>query len=164
MKKKFVNLALVAAAVVAALPVAALARDHDGGHGNYRGWHGDIRHFEYRDADRWHGGGWRHGNHGGRLGWWWVVGGLWYFYPQPVYPYPDPYRPSVVVVQQEPAPVVVQVQQPPQPPAPSAPPVVVQAPTQYWYYCNAAKGYYPYVPACPSGWSKVPATPPGVTP
>ncbi len=156
--KRIVNVALIAAALVATLPVAAVARDHDDAYRH--GWHGDIRHFEYRDADHWHSGGWRQGNHGGRFGWWWVVGGLWYFYPQPVYPYPDPYRPPVVVVQQEPAPIVVQVQ----PPAPSAPPVVVQAPAQYWYYCAAVKGYYPYVPACPTGWSKVPAKPQGVTP
>ena len=162
--KKLVNLALVAAAVVSVLPVAAIARDRDFGHGHgygqARGWQGDIRHFEYRDARHWQTGGWRHGHHGGRLGWWWVVGGLWYLYPQPVYPYPDPYRPPVVVVQQAPAPVVVQVQAPP----PSAPAVVMQAPTQYWYYCDAAKGYYPYVASCATGWSKVPATPQGEAP
>ena len=37
------------------------------------------------------------GRHGGRGGWWWVVGDAWYYYPQPVYPYPDPYTPPVVV-------------------------------------------------------------------
>jgi len=42
-------------------------------------------------------------------------------------------------------------------PAPSAPP-----PAQYWYYCDAAKGYYPYVPSCPAGWRMVPASPAGV--
>ena len=24
----------------------------------------------------------------GRFGWWWDVDGAWYFYEQPVYPYP----------------------------------------------------------------------------
>jgi hypothetical protein len=38
--------------------------------------------------------------------------------------------------------------------APVAPSVPV------WYYCQSPKGYYPYVPACPSGWQKVAATPP----
>jgi hypothetical protein len=47
------------------------------------GWHGDV--------ESWHGGHWFHGDHLGRLGWWWVVGDGWYFYPAPVYPYPDPY-------------------------------------------------------------------------
>jgi hypothetical protein len=67
------------------------------------------------------------------------VGGLWYFYPEPVYPYPDPYIPSVVVVQS--------------PPATAATP-------QYWYYCEATQNYYPYTPTCPNGWKMVPAAPP----
>ena len=32
---------------------------------------------------------------GSRFGWWRVVGGLWYWYPTPIYPYPDPYTPPV---------------------------------------------------------------------
>jgi hypothetical protein len=32
----------------------------------------------------WEGGHWRHEMHNGRLGWWWDVGGAWYFYPQPM--------------------------------------------------------------------------------
>jgi len=108
-------------------------------------WHGDIRHFHERDFDRWRGGHWSHGYHDGRLGWWWVVPtlGLWYWYTQPVYPYPNPYTPPVVVVPSTPA-------------VPSTPP---QA--QYWYYCDASKTYYPYVQSCPGGWKMVPATPSG---
>ena len=108
------------------------------------GWHGDIRYFHDHDYHRWRGGHWNHGWHRGYTGWWWVVGGLWYFYSAPVYPYPDPYVPPVVVEQ---APPVVQ-----QAPAPAAP--------QYWYYCEPAKTYYPYVTSCPAGWTRVPATPP----
>jgi hypothetical protein len=55
-----------------------------------RGWHGDIHNFEH---DHWHGGDWRHSYHNGHFGWWWVVGPDWYFYDQPVYPYPDSYTP-----------------------------------------------------------------------
>ena len=117
-------------------------------------WHGDIRHFDSHDRGVWRGGYWQHGRHGGNLGWWWVVAGAWYFYPQPVYPYPDPYLPPVVVVQ--PSPVEVQVPPPNTAPQPAAPAVA-----QSWYYCEAAKGYYPYVPSCPGGWKTVPATPPG---
>lgn len=29
-----------------------------------------------------------------------------------------------------------------------------------WYYCESAKGYYPYVSQCPEGWKSVPASPP----
>ena len=115
---------------------------HDGG----RHWNGNIREFHTRDLPRWRAGYWHHGVHADRLGWWWVIGGLWYFYPQPVYPYPDPYTPPVVVIQQTP-PAVSST------PAPQA---------QNWYYCASAKGYYPYVPSCPEGWEMVPATPPGV--
>ncbi len=75
-----------------------------------------------------------------------TVGSPWY-YPAPFYSYPPPYAPGVVVVQNQP--------QLPPPPAPPA-----QAPVQYWYYCNAPKGYYPYVSECPAGWAKVPVTPP----
>ena len=105
-----------------------------------RGWHGDIRHFQTRDFHRWRGGRWIHGRHGDRLGWWWVVAGIWYFYPAPVYPYPDPYVPPAVL----------------SPP----PPAVAPQATPYWYYCESARAYYPYVASCPGTWQKVPAIPP----
>lgn len=105
-------------------------------------WGGDIQRFHEHDWQLWRGGRWQHGSHAGRLGWWWVVGGVWYFYPAPVYPYPNPWEPPPVEYVT--------------PPAGSVPP----PPTQYWYYCENAKGYYPYVPTCPGGWKQVPATPP----
>ena len=134
------------------LAAPAIAADHDCREGRYEDrdrhdrdphWHGDIRRFHEHDVDIWRHGHWYHGHHLGRAGWWWIVGGIWYFYPAPVYPYPDPY-------------------QPPGPPVIVAPPV--QAPPQeqqYWYYCRNPEGYYPYVPQCRSGWEAVPAnTPP----
>lgn len=133
--KSYIGSTLALAAVLVAMPFPVMADRH--GHG----WHGDIRRFEAHDVHHWRSGHWHHGRHDGRLGWWWVVAGVWYFYPEPVYPYPDPYTPPVVVIEQ-------------------SPPVAVQ-PTQYWYYCEAAGGYYPYVPSCPGGWKAVPATPPG---
>lgn len=123
-------------------------------HGRERGgprWHGDIRHFDRHDRGIWRGGFWRHGDHGGRFGWWWVVGGSWYLYPQPVYPYPNPYVPPVVVQQ----PPVQYIERPqagmgsPSAPAPDT-----------WYHCAHPTGYYPYVRECPGGWTPVPATPP----
>ncbi len=122
-------------------------------------WHGDIHAFEARDMHRWRSGRWHQGHHHGRYGWWWVVHGSWYFYPQPVYPYPDPYRPPVIVEHLPSAPVVVQVPVPVQPSAPVQPAPQVQ----FWYYCDAAQGYYPYVASCPSGWRTVPAQPQGVS-
>jgi hypothetical protein len=106
-------------------------------------WHGHIERFHEHDWALWRAGVWRHEVHDGRLGWWWVVGPNWYFYPEPVYPYPDPYVPPVAVI-------VPQTSASPAPPPPTP---------QYWYYCESAKGYYPYVPECPSGWRVVPATP-----
>ncbi len=107
-------------------------------------WHRDrdIHHFHEHDFDRWRAGRWVHGPHGGRVGWWWVVGGAWYFYPAPVYPYPDPYVPPAVVV--APAP----------PPAAAAP-----VPPAQYYFCDRPRGYYPYVAACHVPWRVVLAAP-----
>jgi hypothetical protein len=38
----------------------------------------------YHGRFAWEGGRWRHEAHNGRYGWWWDVGGVWYFYPQPM--------------------------------------------------------------------------------
>jgi hypothetical protein len=38
----------------------------------------------YHGRLAWEGGRWRHEMHNGRNGWWWDVGGVWYFYPQPM--------------------------------------------------------------------------------
>jgi len=140
MKRVIVGLvgALLLAPAVA-LPAAAQGHDHDRGEHHERdrghggeGWHGDIRGFHDHDFERWRGGRWIHGEHEGRFGWWWNVGPTWYFYSQPVYPYPDPYLPPVV----------------------SAPPPPGQ---QFWYYCRNPQGYYPYVPQCYGPWEPVPA-------
>jgi hypothetical protein len=49
------------------------------------------------------------------------------------------------------------------PPAVVAPPPVVVQPSppqpQYWYYCDSAQAYYPYVQQCPGGWRAVAPTP-----
>jgi hypothetical protein len=105
-------------------------------------WRGDIRRFHEHDVDVWRRGHWYHGHHLGRNGWWWIVGGVWYFYPTPVYPYPDPFLP-------------------PGPPVAVAPPVQAPPqPQQYWYYCRNPEGYYPYVPQCRVPWEAVPANSP----
>jgi hypothetical protein len=81
-----------------------------------------------------------------------AIGPGWY--PRPVAPY-YPYYPYY--------------------PFAYSPPVIVQQPRQdyvqiapredrpgYWYYCPDAKGYYPHVKRCPSGWLKV--VPPSIPP
>ena len=146
--KKVISGIMVGVLLATSLPVLA---EHRGRH-----WQGrEIHRFHERDMEIWRGGRWHHGRHDGRLGWWWIAAGIWYFYPSPVYPYPDPYTPPVTVINQQP-PVVVA----PQAPAPAQP----QPPTQFWYYCDAAKGYYPYVPSCPEAWRPVPAQPPQAAP
>jgi hypothetical protein len=103
------------------------------------GWHGGARGWN---------GGWHGGTRvfiGGGFGWWgwpgWWGPGWWGTYPY----YADP----SVVVQQAPT---QYIQQDPAPP--SAP--------QYWYYCQNAGAYYPYVKDCPGDWITVvpqPASP-----
>ena len=67
------------------------------------------------------------------------------YYPAPHYYYP-PSRP--IIIERAPPPIYVEQAEP----APE--------PNQYWYYCNAAKAYYPYVGECPSGWQRVTPQPP----
>jgi hypothetical protein len=110
-------------------------------------WRGDITRFHEHDRNTWRGGRWTHGRHDGRLGWWWVAGGLWYLYPAPLYPYPNPWEPPSVVLASPPASVL-----------PAVPPA------QYWYFCEASRTYYPYVATCPGGWQPVPATPSDASP
>jgi hypothetical protein len=38
----------------------------------------------YRGRVAWEGGRWHHEARNGRDGWWWDVGGVWYYYPQPM--------------------------------------------------------------------------------
>ena len=129
---------LVAAVLGSPFGARGMAMEPRRGGEVHQSWHGDIRRFHEEDLRRWQGGHWVHGRRSGRVGWWWVVGGVWYFYPAPVYPYPDPYLPPTVVV-----------------PPPGQPPV------QYWYYCRSRKSYYPYVTSCPEGWMQVvPQVPP----
>ena len=95
----------------------------------------DVATFNERERAVWYGGRWRHERHFGRLGYWWEVNGVWYYYDQPFAGPPgfvsevefldDGYDPYAPVVVGQPAPVMVQ-------PAPvyvqPAPPVVYVAP------------------------------------
>jgi hypothetical protein len=78
-------------------------------------------------------------------GWGWgPYWGPWY--------YPPPYYYSPVVIEQGPTTYIEQA-------SPQAP--VDQ--TNWWYYCDQSRGYYPYVKECPGGWMRVPPTPPDTT-
>lgn len=74
-----------------------------------------------------------------------------YSYPWHPWPY-YVYAPPPVYV----APSVVQVQ-PPVYVERHDPPVTDQQ--GWWYFCDKANGYYPYVKECPGGWRKVPPVP-----
>jgi hypothetical protein len=106
----------------------------------------------------WGEGHWIHDRHGGRLGWWWVIGNDWHFYSHQVS------QPQMVIIQQ-PAPVVIQ-QQPPtqyviqqappaQPPVMAAPAPAPISPTMY--FCKATGTYYPETMTCPNGWTPISA-------
>lgn len=74
-----------------------------------------------------------------------------YWYPAPWYYHPAPYYyyPPVVTVPAEPTRYIERgdAYSPPE-----------QQPG-YWYYCQEAKAYYPYVKQCAGGWQRVNPTP-----
>lgn len=100
----------------------------------------------YGHGGYWHGG---RGFYGFGLG---LATGALLTYPYYDYAYTGYYSPiyvqrsSVTVYDNSPSQVVQAA------PNSSALPI--------WYYCQSPTGYYPYVQSCPSGWQKVPATPP----
>lgn len=85
-----------------------------------RDWGGHA----YRGNLAWDGGRWRHEVHNGRSGWWWDVGGVWYYYPQPMDGPPayisEDYIDDVPVAYAPPGPPVAY--EPPPPPPPPADP------------------------------------------
>lgn len=112
----------------------------------------NVSHFSAHDHSTWTGGHWSHGRHHGRNGWWWNAGGAWFFYDQPIYPYPgyasdyyyeDNYGPDYGMA----------------PDDQYAPPGTDGG--YSWYYCNNPPGYYPYVQQCRGPWRPVQPTPPG---
>ncbi len=121
--------------------------------------HADPYNRQWHQA-HWGEGHWVHDRHGGRLGWWWVIGNDWHYYMHPVA------QPQMVIIQQ-PAPAPMFVQQAPAPQvvvqqAPPAPAPVMTAPapvavTPTMYYCKATGTYYPETMTCPNGWTPVTA-------
>ena len=81
-------------------------------------------------------------------------GGVPYYYANDVYYAQQPTGYEVVA-----PPAAAPQAPPPAAPQPPAGSPGAQAPA-VWYYCDSAKGYYPYVSQCPEGWKTVPASPP----
>lgn len=111
----------------------------------------NVAHFSAQDRSTWQRGHWQHGRHHGRNGWWWNSGGSWFFYNQPVYPYPgyvsDYYYNDDYYDGGDDG---------------YADPGYDASPSDggyYWYYCNNPAGYYPYVKSCRGPWRAVTPTP-----
>lgn len=156
MKKTVLGLCLTATALILAIPLPALAeRGYDRG-GYHR--HENNRYYGRHTERQWHSGRWHHGSYSGRIGWWWIVDGLYYPYTQRSNAYPV-YQETVVIEQPVPQPTII-VQQPVQMQPQYSTGVAPQPSTNLWYYCDASRMYYPYVNTCASGWRAVPATPP----
>lgn len=115
-----------------------------GGFGYYRSPRGFYRGYGY-------GLGFGFGGYGLGLGLGYGLGygGYGFGYGPPYYPYP-PVAPSVPQV------YIERQDMPPQDGRQSS----AQLPPDYWYYCRAPEGYYPYVKDCPEGWEQVTPQPP----
>ena len=134
-------------------------------------FHNDFRHFTPVERRWWNGGHWRHMWWHGRYGWWWGVGGNFYFYDAPVYPYPTYVSPTYYGDDyyddgddQGYGPDQGYGQGGDYPPGG---PDMQGGPGAYqggpgegvWYHCSSPEGYYPYIKSCKNGWEQVPATP-----
>ena len=116
-----------------------------GGFGFYRGPRGFYRGYGY-------GLGFGFGGYGLGLGLGYGLGygfggyGGGYGYGPPYYPYSPvvavPAAPQVYIQRQDMSPQDDRQRS-------------VQLPANYWYYCRAPAGYYPYVNNCPNGWEQV---------
>jgi hypothetical protein len=158
-KQSLISVLLVVGAGLS-LPTSAQSHSnggHAGGH-SASNFHGGGHAPGNSHGGDWHGGGW-HGDggwHRGAPGWWGFGLGLGLGWETGVLAYPDypvtvyPYSPPAVVI--EPTPLPPDSNSTSE--LPSAPP-----PSANWYYCDSAKGYYPYVRECPEPWHIVPATP-----
>ena len=107
---------------------AAYREGYAGRPGYYARYPGFARrnfggHF-YRGNLAWDRGVWRHEWHNGRYGWWWDVGGAWYFYDRP-YDGPPTFISEVEVLDD---PAMVDVGPPDDVPPPGAYEPVVVAP------------------------------------
>jgi hypothetical protein len=150
MKQIFLRIAMLSLLVNSTL---AFAEEHRERHRDGR----QHQRYSEHDVNIWRGGNWHRENHQGHFGWWWVAGGAWYLYPQPVYPYPEPYSPPVTVINERPA--VVQQSEPA-----FATAHTVAPPALYWHFCDSAREYFPALAICPEGWKSVPVSSPQSSP
>jgi len=99
----------------------------------------DVRYFNDREWGRWRSGYWHRDYYDGRFGWWYDVGGVYYPYAAPIWPYPLSVAPLIVA----------EAAAAPPPPMPIAP---LPALPRVAYHCASPAGFYPEVGACDAGW------------
>lgn len=96
--------------------------------------------------------------------------GYWaprYYYPPPAYYYDDYYvPPSRVIIERRSELQYVEKSDVEGTPAPSTDQATAAAPapsqvkpTNWWYWCESSKKYYPYVKECTGGFERVPPQP-----
>lgn len=116
-----------------------------GGFGHYRGPRGFYRGYGY-------GLGYGFGGYGLGLGLGYGLGYGIYGYGPSYYAYPPsitvPAAPMIIYIERQDVPQQNNIQHP------------AQLQPNYWYYCRAPEGYYPYVKNCPDGWEQVAPQPP----
>ncbi|HMH50206.1 MAG TPA: hypothetical protein VK548_08245 [Candidatus Acidoferrum sp.] len=119
--------------MAAAAPADARGPGGGGGHGGSGGHGGGGFRGGRFHGHHFHGHGFRSSV---------VIGGYWGPYWDPFwYPAYYPYAPYYPY---EPVPVATEPQT-----------YIEQSGPSYWYYCEGAKAYYPYVRECPGGWLTV---------
>jgi hypothetical protein len=100
----------------------------------------NVRYFNDREWHDWRGGYWHNEYYDGRFGWWFDVGGVYYPYAAPIFPFPLVVAP--LVYEDVPA-------EPPPPPGFVPLPALPQAA----YHCSDPSGFYPALQSCGSGWT-----------
>jgi hypothetical protein len=157
MKNSTLQSCLLVGAVLSgfSLSLPAIAQSHGGGRGGTGGASGFHAGGGRASMNRGRGGGWQRGGPG-----WWGVGlGLGLGWGGAYLGDPYAWSPGYYA-QYDTPPLVDQAPVQPMPPAGYATRSNSSA-TPNWYYCESAKGYYPYVSQCPEAWRVVPAAPPG---
>ncbi len=137
-----------------------------------------VRDFSPGEMQRWRRGTWRNEWHYGRRGWWWETGGVWYGYPEPVWPYPAEVAPltayetatldgpDLSALEAGSAPIQEMEGQSPgmasdaasagpggaAAQAGASPIQPLPAAPVGWYRCEQPGGYYPVIASCPASW------------
>jgi hypothetical protein len=103
----------------------------------------DVRHFHEPEWAEWRSGHWHHDVYDGRLGWYYEVGGVWYPYAAPVFPYPTTVAPLIYdeIPPEEALPAAA--------PLPPLPHVA--------YHCGNPAGFYPTLTTCDTEWVAITA-------